>query len=146
MAQEKLNGTDVLLYIRVASAWKPVVCLTEQSIERTANEIDVSGKCDAGSSDFLAGRKDRTIPFSGWAIANPADLTTLGFDALELLFDNGTSFDWKIAHKSSTTIYTPRFGKGVLLSLNETHADNDGIKFDASLRVNGTPVKIDPFL
>lgn len=145
MAGKKLNGTDVLLHIwnttATPAAWQPIASLTEQSLERSANEIDVTGKEDGGSSSSLVGRKERTISFSGYAIAVPA-IGKIGFDYLETLFDNSTEFEWKLS--STGTEYTSRFGLGVLLGLNETASDNEGIQFEANMKVNGSIVKVDP--
>ena len=146
MPGKKLNGTDVLLSIwnttAAPAAWQPIASLTEQSLERTANEIDVTGKEDGGSSASLVGRKERSISFSGYAIAVPA-VGKIGYDYLETLFDNSTEFEWRLAPVSGTE-YTPRFGFGVLLGLNETASDNEGVQFEANMKINGTPVKVNP--
>ena len=142
----KLKGQQIILAKWVTGApgsYQPLVCLTNLSVNRVASEVDTSSRCDGDYSSSLSGKKKINLPVSGIAEFAPA-VGSLGYDDIEALWDSGEEFDFKIYQADAGTDYTPKYGTGVLLELNDEYADDEAVKFNGSINVNGAFATVDP--
>ena len=57
-----IKGEGLILYI-YETTWKPVACLTSNSLTRTKNVIETQTKCDPGVIIKGNGSKSYEIPF-----------------------------------------------------------------------------------
>lgn len=143
---KKLKGQQIILAVWVAGApgsYKAVTCLTTQGLQRSADEIDTSSKCDDGYGSSLTGRKNITMPIAGVSDFAPA-AGALGYQALEALWDSAAEFDFKLYQANAGTDFVAKYGTGVLLSLNDNFNDGEAVVFDGQIKVNGAIVTVDP--
>mgnify|MGYP006921314912 CR=1 FL=1 len=141
MANIPVNGKLWVFGIDLTNTgtnYDTIVCLTENSFERSANVIDASSKCGTYK---LNGIKERTITIAGNVIFNP-DANNVSEGVLNDAFENDTPFAWFFgpeAPESGQDTYT---GVGALLSELSMTAGNDAaLTFTGTVQLNGVPVR-----
>lgn len=77
----KIAGVDVLVYVEVDGQSKVLGGQTEATLNREAEEIDVSCKTDGKYGDYLSGRINWSIECSGFIVEGDE-----AFDYLEQAF------------------------------------------------------------
>src|SRR6476661_5649053 len=113
----KLEGAKIMLAVWTAGSpgsYKPVGCLTQQGVNRSAEKIDTSSKCDDGYGSSLPGRKSIDMPIAGVAEFAPA-AGSLGYSDLVDWWNDGVEKDFKIYQTGGGSDFTPQYGTGVLL-------------------------------
>lgn len=136
MAQRKVNGKDILLFIDPAGGvdYKTLVCLTSNGLNRTTSIIDAASKC---GPDSQAGPQTISVPFAGQIMVDPdADKASEG--DLHDLWVNSTTIGWKIGPAvpvDGDVIYE---GTGFISDLSSTQ-DMNGATFTGTIAVSGTP-------
>jgi hypothetical protein len=138
MAEHKLSGKDVLLFIDPTNAAPPVystvVCLTKHSFEATSDEIDASSKC---GPDTLPGKvKEGPINFDGIQLFDPANGKISGADLFALL-QGQTTIAWKIEPITPVTGDIVKTGKGFISKISEDYDFNNPCTFSATISIKG---------
>lgn len=138
MADTPYEGKKYVVLIDPANGnnYGLLVCLTENSFNRTANTIDASSKC--GTHKFN-GVKDRTIDISGNMVMTPDSGHYSEYD-LNTLFENDTPVGWLFGPETPEAgdkFYT---GVDAILSSVSISAPNEGaVTFSATMQLNGVP-------
>ena len=140
-----IKGDAVILSIwdSSASEYKPIGCLTQNSLSFTRNVIEAQTKCDPGLIKRSAGSTSSEIPFE--AIYIKTDTTKTNFDAM-LGFINvaaGTTQDWKMLSDQITPV--AYYGTAVLSDLEISAAAGDEFAtYSGTLQNSGLILTVDP--
>ena len=135
MAEHKINGTDVLLFVGTDGLTYPtVVCLTSQTVSRTTNEIDAKSKC---GPDKLPGTKDNGVSFEGQIMADPS-AGRVSTDDLDDYWRNATTIYWKVGKAVPVTGDVTYSGTGFISKLDEVFAQDAVATFSGAIGVYGT--------
>lgn len=131
-SRTRVKGYTGLLSIKDGAAYKPLVCLTNTSIDRSANTVDVVNYCTEGEVVSRIDGINRTVSFD----AEMIDETDLGADA-------GYNDMVAIMHLKKEHIFkiegrqTPKFFKATVTSLSDTFPGDGIATFSGTLNVNG---------
>jgi TP901-1 family phage major tail protein len=129
----KIAGVDVLVYAMVTpeGGGSPVATIlggqTEATLNREAEEMDVSSKDGNGWTEILPGLKTWSIECEGFIVESDAALA-----ALEDHFEQRTAVDLEVRFPDGTT-YT---GKAYITDFPLEFAQDDGATY--SLTFSGT--------
>ncbi len=134
MAEHKINGTDVLMFIGLDGVtYETVICLTSQSVTRTTNEIDAKSKC---GPDKLPGTQDNQVTFEGQVMADPATGTT-STDELDDHWRNMTTIYWKVGKAVPIVGDVTYYGTGFVSKLDEVFAQDAVATFSGAISPYG---------
>jgi hypothetical protein len=134
--RREISGNDYLLFIDKAGGtnWDLIVCLTENSIDRTTNEIDAASKC---GPNLLPGTQVIKVSFAFHDVLDTAngeisewDLHTLWAAKTIISFKFG-----KVTPAAGDITYT---GTGFIASLNLKATQNSPVDASGSIGVQGT--------
>jgi len=143
-----IKGEKGIIYIYTGSAYKPVACLTSNSLNTTVSMIESQTKCYPGVVKKTAGSFSYTIDAEGEYI----DTTTVGgdtakqsHDALFLLQQAKTKVDWKLDTNIDDATSVKYFGSGYLTDLSATFGSGDEVTtFSTTIDGDGAIVLTDP--
>jgi len=134
MAEHKINGTDVLLFIGLDGiTYETVVCLTSESVTRTTNEIDAKSKC---GPDKLPGTQDNQVTFEGQVMADP-DSGRTSTDELDDHWREKTTIYWKVGKAVPTVGDVTYYGTGFISKLDEVFAQDAVATFSGAISPYG---------
>lgn len=134
MAEHKINGTDVLLFIGTDGITYPtVVCLTTQTVSRTTNEIDAKSKC---GPDKLPGTQDNGVTFEGQIMADTAG-GRISVDDIDDYWRNKTTIYWRVGKAVPITGDITYFGTGFISKLDDTYAQDAVATFSGAISPYG---------
>lgn len=141
-------GEKGILYIYTGAAYKPVACLTSNSLNTTVSMIESQTKCFPGVVKKTAGTFSYSIDAEGEYI----DTTTVGgdtakqsHDALFLLQQAKTIVEWKIDTNISNAASVKYYGSGYLTDLSATFGSGDELStFSATIDGDGAILLTDP--
>lgn len=147
MAKTKINGRKMWLFVDTTTPvttaltdvttenFRPVVCLTSNSLDMTISPIETTSKCDDGNASSEAGTAGWTMNADGIiAILTSPDTTAVSAEELFKIIRSKASHFWAImdvdALGASSLI---RYGVGRLDSYNETWPDNESGTFTGAV-------------
>lgn len=134
MAEHKINGTDVLLFIGLDGiTYETVICLTSQSVTRATNQIDAKSKC---GPDKLPGTQDNNITFEGQIMADPGTGKT-STDELDDHWRNMTTIYYKMGKVTPIIGDVTYYGTGFISKLDETFAQDAVATFSGEIAPYG---------
>lgn len=135
MAEHKVNGTDVLLFLGLDGiTYDTVVCLTSESITRLTNAIDAKSKC---GPDKLPGTQDNAITFEGQVMADPAS-GTISTDTIDDYWRNKTTVYFRLGKAVPVIGDVTYYGTAFVDKLDEVFAMDAVATFSGSLAPYGT--------
>lgn len=142
---DKIKGADLLLYVWDGTLYRPVACLTSNSLDSELGVIEAQTKCNPGVTETQAGTFSYTITADAIAL----DTTSVGGDDTKASYDYlldvqqaKTNVNWKM--DSGTTALT-YYGNGILTSLGlEAPAGDDFATFTLTINGSGAISKTDP--
>jgi len=143
-----IKGEKGIIYIYDTSAWKPVACLTSNSLNTTVSMIESNTKCFPGVTKKTPGTFNGTIDAEGLYI----DTTTAGgdtakksHDALFLLQQAKTLIQWKIDTNIDDVDSVKYFGNGYITDLGVDFGSGDELTtFSATIDIDGDILLTDP--
>ena len=134
MAEHKINGTDVLMFIGLDGVtYDTVICLTSQSVTRTTNEIDAKSKC---GTDKITGTQDNQVTFEGQVMADP-DSGETSTDELDDHWRNMTTIYWKVGKAVPIVGDVTYYGTGFVSKLDEVFAQDAVATFSGAISPYG---------
>ncbi len=141
-----IKGDDIILYVHDGSIYRPVACLTSNSLSQTRNIIESQTKCDPGLVIKDAGSLTYEISFEGQYIdttSSGAEVTRASHDYIMGLMNSGEKVTWKM--DTGLTDTTDYYGEGVLADLSlDASAGDELASFSGSLSGSGAIVTTDP--
>ncbi len=150
MAQTPLQGDYGMVYIydTTAEAYKPVACLTSNSLNTTREVRERQTKCAPGVTEKSVGTMNYSISLDGEYI----DTTTVGgdtasksHDALLALQMGGEYVDWKIDTNYQDPNSVKYYGNALITDLTADFPANEDATFTATLDGNGAILLEDPY-
>lgn len=134
-----INGLYCKLEIDIGQGFKPVACLSENSINETSQTLETTTRENGGWEASIPIKQSYNVPLSGLSINTVynGDDTKYSYDALVLLKRNKTIFDWKITNVINGDVDS---GKGYIDSINKNLNIDEFIAFDANIKGVGIPI------
>lgn len=141
MATNPVEAKDQVFLIdtgNTGASYDLVVCLTDSSLERTANVIDASSKCGTVK---MNGVKERTIQISG-IIMKTLGANEITEGTLNDIFEADTKFAWLFGPEDpgDDDIYYTGIN-AILSNLTYTAPKEGPATFSGTVQLNGVPVK-----
>ncbi len=142
-----IKGENGVLYI-YATTWKPVACLTSNSLNSTVSIIESQTKCNPGVVEKQAGTFSYTIDAEGEYIDTTSvggDTAKKSHDALLALQMAKTTVEWKIDTDVTDATSIKYYGNAIITDLSLSQGSGDEIStFSATLDGSGAIVLVDP--
>ena len=139
-----IKGEGLILYIHDGSIYRPIACLTSNSLSQTQNIIESQTKCDPGVVIKDAGTMSYDISAEGQYIDTTsvgAEVTRASHDYLHTIM--GTSKTWKMdTGLADTSAY---YGTAIIGDLSlDAPAGDEIATFSCTLAGSGSIVTVDP--
>lgn len=141
-----IKGDTIILYVYDGAAYKPLACLTSNSLSQTRNIIESQTKCNPGLVLKDAGSLTYEITFEGNYIdttSTGASTTLASHDTIKSLLELGSSYDWKM--DTGLADNAAYYGTGVFSDLTlDASAGDELATFSGTLSGSGAIVNVDP--
>lgn len=139
-----IHGKIGILSIWDTSAYKPVACLTSNSLSTALSVIESNTKCDPGNTVRNADQFSYELSADGEYI----DTTSVGGETTKASHDwllvkqmAATDVVWKLDSGLADTIY---YGTAIISDLNLDQPSDANSTFSANLSGSGAIVLVDP--
>jgi len=140
MAETKVSARDYILLADIDgdSTFKPVACLTSNSLTSTLNVIDATSKC---GDQFQAGPSfSQSFRAEGFAIDETGTPSKDSYQQLYAAHAARTQFAMKMGKASPTAGDITYSGQVFISAFDVNAADKDDVKFTATFTVALPPV------
>ena len=145
-----IKGDAIILYVWDAALYRPVACLTSNSLNQTRNIIEAQTKCDPALVIKEGGSLSYEITFEGLYIDTtsipPAGNPLLAsHDYLKTVIEAGLPITWQL---DTGLVDNPNYwGTGILSDLGmDAPAGDEFVNFSGTLAGSGAIVEVDPNL
>ena len=143
-----IKGENSILYIWDTSAYKPVACLTSNSLNTTLSVIESTTKCFPGVVKKTPGQFNYSIDAEGEYIDTTSvggDTAKVSHDALLALQMAKTLVTWKLDTDVTNATSIKYYGDAYITDLSDTAGSGDEVtSFSATLDGDGAIVLTDP--
>lgn len=142
-----INGDKGIIYIWDTSAYKPIACLTSNSLNSTLEVIESKTKCNPGVVSKSAGSFNYSIDAEGEYIDTTSvggDTAKKSHDALLLLQIAKTLVTWKLDTEVGNADSIKYYGTAFITDLGATFPAGEVSTFSATLNGNGGISQVDP--
>lgn len=142
-----IKGDTIVLYVHDGSIYRPLACLTSNSLSQTRNIIESQTKCSPGVIEKTAGSLDYEISAEGRYI----DTTSAGAEVTKASHDwlkpNGievtTALTWKMDTGLTDTV--AYYGTAIFSDLELTADAGDELaNWSTTMSGSGSIVTVDP--
>lgn len=140
MAETKVSGRDYILLADIDgdSTFKPVACLTSNSITSTLGTIDATSKC--GDSYTPSPSFNQSIECEGFAIDETGTPAKDSYQQLYTAHAAKTQFAIKMGKASPSAGDITYSGTVFISDFGVTADDKDDVKFTATFVVTAPPL------
>ena len=140
MAETKVSGRDYILLADIDNdgTFKPVACLTSNSITSTLGTIDATSKC--GDSYTPSPSFNQSIECEGFAIDETGTPAKDSYQQLYAAHAAKTSFNMKMGKATPTAGDITYSGQVFISDFGVTADDKDDVKFTATFVVTTPPL------
>lgn len=141
-----IHGKNGILSIWDGAAYRPVACLTSNSLATTLSVIESNTKCDPGNTVRNADQFSYDISADGEYIDTTSvggETTLASHDYLLSLQMAKTDVVWELDSGLADTTY---YGTAIISDLNLDQAADANSTFSATLSGSGAIVTVDPNL
>lgn len=142
---DKIKGDNLILYIHDGTIYRPVACLTSNSMNMERGVIESQTKCSPGVVEKQSGVFSYSIDADAIAMDTTAltgDDTKASHDFLFDVIQGGNTTNWKMNSGSGALAY---YGSGIITSLGFEAPSGDGFaSFSLTIDGSGAIVKTDP--
>ena len=140
-----IKGEVGILYIHDGDLYRPVACLTKNSLKNTVGIIESKTKCNPGVTIKTAGTQNYTIDADGEYIDTTSvggDVTKASHDYLLPVQQARELVTWKLDTGVTGAIY---YGSAIITDLSLDQGAGDEIStFTITLDGSGDIVTVDP--
>jgi len=142
-----IKGDAIILSVKDGDAYRPIACLTSNSLSRTKNVMEAQTKCAPGQILRQGGTQSYELSFEGNYIdtttAITGEVTKASHDFLMGVMDGTTNSTWRMDTGISGTPYY--YGTAVLSDLSADFAAGDEFAtFSGTMSGSGLIVTVDP--
>lgn len=137
MADETLyEGAIRILYIKDATVWHPVACLSSNPISEFVETIPTTTRASGGWETSVATSQSYTIDFEGIQIltSSAGDDTKLSYDTLKEKKRDRTLIEWKI---EDTGLIFSDTGSGYITAIGEANEVGGLLTFNGTIQGYG---------
>lgn len=127
MARNYIKGDDVFLYIKYNGAFNAIMCLIDNPLEESTEEIETTVRGTGGFRSFMPGIQDYRVSFTANMVY---DEGLVSYSDIRQLKRDGIVFEWQLAD-STGEIGDTGFAFISQLSLSSTV--NEMVTFSATL-------------
>lgn len=140
MAETKVSGRDYILLADIDgdSTYKPIACLTSNSITSTLGTIDATSKC--GDSYTPSPSFNQSIECEGFAIDETGTPAKDSYQQLYTAHAAKTQFAIKMGKASPSAGDITYSGTVFISNFGVNAADKDDVKFTATFVVTTPPL------
>lgn len=143
-----IKGENSIIYIWTGAAYKPIACLTSNSLNSTLSMIESTTKCFPGVVKKTPGQFNYSIDAEGEYIDTTSvggDTAKVSHDALLALQMAKTKVVWKLDTDVADATSIKYYGDAYITDLSDTAGSGDEITtFSATLDGDGAIVLTDP--
>lgn len=147
MSTIPLDGDNSVVFLYLENAWKPIACITSNSLSSVVEVRERQTKCNPGVIEKSAGTFSYTIDVEGEYI----DTTTVGgddakasHDALLILQISKELQTWKIDTNLTDVNSTKYYGQALLTDLSADFPAGENATFSVTLDGSGVIEFTDP--
>ena len=148
MSTQPLRGEKAIIFLADNNLWKPIACLTSNSLSTTVDEIERRTKCAPGVVEKSAGDFNYTLTAEGEYIDTTTvggDTTKQSHDALLALQVSKQLVTWKLDTDTDDPNSVKYYGTALITDLNADFAAGSSLStFSATLSGNGAITLTDP--
>lgn len=145
---DKIKGENGIVYIWDSSAWKPLACLTSNSLNSTLSIIESTTKCNPGVVGKTPGQLNSSIDAEGEFIDTTSiggDTAVASHDKLFSLQQDKTKVDFKYDPDVTNSGLSKYYGSCYFTDLSLAQGSGDEIStFSVTMEVDGAIVTTDP--
>ena len=133
------KGHTGILSVKDASTYKPLVCLTSTSVDRSANTSEMVNYCTEGETVTQIDSISRSVSFDAM-IVDETDLGEgTGYADLVAIMETKESHMFKIEGRDGN-----QFFSASITSLSDTFASGENATFSGTMTVHGEFLATDP--
>ena len=133
------KGHTGILSVKDASTYKPLVCLTSTSVDRSANTSEMVNYCTQGETVTQIDSISRSVSFDA-VIVDETDLGEgTGYADLVAIMETKESHMFKIEGRDGE-----QFFSASITSLSDTFASGENATFTGTMTVHGEFLATDP--
>ena len=134
-----VKGHTGILSVKDASTYKPLVCLTSTSIDRSANTSEMVNYCTEGETITQVDSISRSVSFEAM-IVDEADLNgDTGYADLVAIMETKKSHPFKIEGRDGVQYFNAS-----ITSLSDTFASGENATFTGTMTVHGEFLATEP--
>ncbi len=134
-----VKGYTGILSVKDASTYKPLVCLTSTSIDRSANTSEMVNYCTQGETVTQIDSISRSVSFEA-IIVDETDLGgNSGYNDLVAIMESKESHTFKIEGRDGEQYF-----KAIITSLSDTFPGDGNATFSGTMIVQGEFSATDP--
>ena len=141
MAKERIyvKGHTGILSVKDATSYKPLVCLTSTSVDRSANTSEMVNYCTEGETVTQIDSISRSVSFDAM-IVDESDLDGgTGYADLVAIMETKESHQFKIEGRDGN-----QFFSASITSLSDTFASGENATFSGTMTVHGEFLATEP--
>lgn len=142
---DKIKGEGLILYVHDGTLYRPVACLTSNSLNMERSVIESQTKCAPGVVEKQSGVFSYTVEADAIAIDTTAltgDDTKASHDYFFDVIQSGETTNWKMDSGSGALSY---YGSGIITSVGfEAPTGDEFASFTVSIDGSGAISKTDP--
>lgn len=133
MAEKKyVKGHTGILSVKDASTYKPLVCLTSTSVDRSVNTSEMVNYCTQGETITQIDSISRSVSFDA-IIVDETDLGGgSGYNDLVAIMETKKSHTFKIEGRDGDQYFT-----AIITSLSDTFPGDGNATFSGTMTVQG---------
>ena len=134
-----VKGHTGILSVKDATTYKPLVCLTSTSIDRSANTSEMVNYCTQGETVTQIDSISRSVSFDA-IIVDETDLGEgSGYNDLVAIMETKQSHTFKIEGRDGEQFFT-----AIITSLSDTFPGDGNATFSGTMTVQGEFSATDP--
>ena len=134
-----VKGHTGILSVKDATTYKPLVCLTSTSVDRSANTSEMVNYCTEGETVTQIDSISRSVSFDA-VIVDETDLGEgTGYADLVAIMETKESHMFKIEGRDGEQFFTAS-----ITSLSDTLASGENATFTGTMTVHGEFLATDP--
>lgn len=124
-----VKGATGLISVKKDIAYKPIVCLTSNSLSQSLEVLERITMCTQGKKELKAG--DNTASFTGDGFVT-VDAVNNSYDAMMELYKEKNPLDFKLEGRGED-----KFFKGLITSLDDNYPAEDDATFSFTISIQG---------
>ena len=134
-----VKGHTGILYVKDTTTYKPLVCLTSTSVDRSANTSEMVNYCTQGETVIQIDSISRSVSFDA-IIVDETDLGDgSGYNDLVAIMETKQSHNFKIEGRDGE-----QFFSAIITSLSDTFPGDGNATFSGTMTVQGEFSATDP--